>query len=142
MPVDNGRLEVHGLGDLQKALRQMDKEAPKELAAGLAEATEIVLQAARPLVPHRSGAAQGSMKVRKQQRGATLAVGGTKAPYFPWLDFGGAVGRNRSVRRPFIPSGRYVYPTLKAKRPEVEAKVDEVLAKMARRAGFEQSGSV
>lgn len=139
--MDDGKIVVVGIPDLQKALKQIDRDLPKELAAGLAEASQIVLDAAKPKVPRgKTGRAQDSMKVRKQQRGAALAVGGSKAPYFPWLDFGGKVGRNKSVKRPFIPEGRYIYPTLKEKRPQVAAKVDEVLERLATAAGFETEG--
>lgn len=138
--MDDATIKVTGIVDLQRALRELDKDLPKELAAGLGEAAEIVLDAARPLVPRRTGKAAGSMKVKKQQRGAALAVGGTAAPYFPWLDFGGKVGRNRSVTRPFISGGRYIYPTLKAKDEQVKAKVDEVLERMAKAAGFDTGG--
>lgn len=139
--MDTGKVEVTGIADLQKALRQIDKDLPKELAAGLAGAAEIVADEARPMVPRRSGAAAGSIKVKKQQRGAALAVGGTAAPYFPWLDFGGAVGRNKSVRRPFIKTGRYIYPALKKKDKQVRARVDEVLEQMAKKAGFDTGGN-
>lgn len=158
MPND-AKVEVRGIKDLQKSLREIDRDLPKELAAGLAEAAEIVAAAARPKVPHRHGHARGSIKARKQQRGAAIAVGGTKAPYFPWLDFGGTVGKGRkqagvskkraggayggtagSVKRPWMPEGRYIYPTLREKRDEVNAKVDEVLARLAVRAGFETTG--
>lgn len=133
-------IRVAGLKDLQKALRDIDRDLPKELAAGLAEASEIVVRAASAKVPFVSGAARASMKPRKQQRGAAIAVGGTKAPYYPWLEWGGAVGRNRSVKRPFIRKGRYLYPTLAEKSPEVKAKVDEVLERLAIRAGFNTRG--
>lgn len=139
--MDDGKIEVTGIPDLQKALRQIDRDLPKELAAGLAEAAQIVLAEARPGVPVRSGRAAASMKVRKGQRAASLAVGGTKAPYYPWLDWGGKVGRNDSIRRPFIPQGRYIYPALKRKDQEVRAKVDEVLERLALRAGFETDGA-
>lgn len=133
-------IQVHGLADLQKALRQIERTLPKELGFGLAEAAKIVADAARPKVPHRTGAAQASIKVRKQQRSASLAVGGTKAPYYPWLDFGGTVGPARSIRRQFIPGGRYIFPTLKQKDAEVKAKVDDVIARLAKQAGFETEG--
>ena len=134
------KITVKGIPDLQKALRQIDKDLPKELAAGLAEAAEIVVRHAKPLVPRRTGAAQGSMKVRRQQRAAAVVVGGAKAPYYPWLDFGGRVGRNKSIARPFIKAGRYIYPTLKDRDAEVKAKVDEVLERLAKQAGFETTG--
>lgn len=133
-------IRVSGIRELRDALRQLDRELAKELAAGLAEAAEIVAAAARPKVPSRSGRAAGSIKARKKQTGAAIAVGGAKAPYFPWLDFGGRTGRNKSVRRPFIKEGRYLYPALSDKNAEVKAKVDEVLERMALKAGFETHG--
>lgn len=138
--MDDAKIKVSGIVDLQKALRQIDKDLPKELAAGLAEAATIVADEARAHVPRRSGAAAASIKVKKQQRGAALAVGGTVAPYYPWLDFGGAVGRNKSVRREVIKGGRYIYPALKQKDEQVKQKVDEVLERMARKAGFDTEG--
>lgn len=145
MPND-AKIVVTGLPDLQKALKQLDKQLPKELAAGLAEASEIVAKDARAKVPVRSGAAVGSIKVRKQQRAAAIAVGGNKAPYFPWLDFGGQIGGKSGAasgnrgKRPFLKEGRYIYPSLRNKRPEVAAKIDEVLERMALKAGFETEG--
>lgn len=139
--MDDGKIKVVGIPQLQKALRDIDKDLPKELAEGLAEAAEIVRGAAAVKVPRRSGAAAESIKVKKQQRSASLAVGGNAAPYFPWLDFGGKVGRNKSVTRYFLKGGRYVYPALKEKDKQVRAKVDEVLERMAKKAGFEQEGA-
>jgi len=140
MPND-ATLKIDGIRDLQKALRQIDRDLPKQLAAGLAEAADIVAGAARVKVPVRSGRAAASIKTRKSQRAAVLAVGGTKAPYFGWLDFGGRIGRAQATRRPFLPSGRYIYPTLTEKADKVRAKVDEVMARLAAEAGFGTSGN-
>lgn len=156
--MDDAKVEVRGIIELRKALRDLDRDLPKEMAAGLAEAAAIVGDEARRRVPRRTGRAAESIKVRKQQSGAALAVGGAKAGYYPWLDFGGTVGRGRiaggakklaggatggragSVKRPYIPGGRYIYPALRDKDREVKAKVDEVLARMATKAGFETEG--
>lgn len=138
--VDDARVQVTGLADLQKALRQVDKDLPKELAGGLAEVSQIVVDEARPHIPVRSGKAAGSMKIRKQQRGASIALGGNAAPYMPWLEFGGTVGKSNSIKRPFVHAGRYTYPALRRKDAEVKAKLDEVLERMAKAAGFETEG--
>jgi len=140
MPND-ATLKVDGIRDLQKALRQIDRAMAKELAAGLAEAADIVAGAARRKVPVRTGRAAASIKTRKSQRTAALAVGGNKAPYYGWLDFGGHVGRAKSVKRPFLRTGRYIYPTLADKADEVRAKVDEVMARLATDAGFGTTGN-
>lgn len=139
--MDDASVKVTGIVELQKALREIDKELPKELAAGLAEAADIVARAARQKMPVKTGRAVASVKVRKQQRGAALAYGGSKAPYAPWLDFGGSVGRHKSIHRPVITGGRYIYPALKEHDVEVRAKVDEVLERMAKKAGFDTDGS-
>lgn len=138
--MDDLKINVVGLPDLQRALRQIDKDLPKELAAGLAEAAEIVRSAAAMKVPVRTGAARDSIKVKKQQRSASLAVGGSKAEYYPWLDFGGRVGGQKATVRDVIRGGRYIYPSLAEKDSQVKAKVDEVLERMARAAGFDQEG--
>lgn len=137
---DEVQIHVKGLKEFQGAVRQVDKALGPELRKGLNEAAEIVASAARTLVPQRSGDAAGSIKVGSTQRAAQIKVGGTAAPYFPWLDFGGRVGPRRTTLRPFIQRGRYIYPTLAEKRPEVEAKVDEVLERLAKQAGFETTG--
>lgn len=137
---DERTVQVKGLKEFQGAVRQVDKALGPELRKGLNEAAEIVAGAARPLVPVRSGDAAGSIKVGSTQRAAQIKVGGTAAPYFPWLDFGGRVGPRKTTLRPFIQRGRYVYPTLADKRPEVEAKIDEVLRRLAVAAGFDTTG--
>lgn len=152
MAVDDAVVRVVGIPDLQKALRQLDKSLPRELAEGLQVAAEIVAAQARPKVPYVSGDAVASIKTRKQQRAAALAVGGSKAPYFPWLDFGGSTGRGHvpkragsgAIKREWlgkpVGDGRYIYPSLREKRHEVVEAVDEVLESMAKRAGFETTG--
>ena len=147
-------VHVTGIRDLQAALRDVDKDLAKELRVGFNEVARIVVDAARPKVPRRSGAAQASMKPRSTQRAAGIAVGGTKAPYYGWLEFGGTVGKGRVAggakkkalvagagKRPYVVGGRYIYPTLHDKRPEIDAKVDEVMGRLAARAGFETGGT-
>lgn len=133
-------IQVKGIRDLQRALRDIDRDLAKQLGEGLAEVADIVAKTARPLVPVKTGRAASSMKVRKTQRAASLAVGGTKAPYFQWLEWGGRTGRNKSVVRPFIPIGRTIYPTVKEKDAEIKNKLDEVLRRLAIQAGFETTG--
>lgn len=140
------KVEVKGIRDLRKGLKQIEDDLPKELRDGLAEVSEFVVGIAREKVPRRSGDAADSMKVRKQSAAAAIAVGGSAAPYYPWLDFGGSVGRGRagkgtgSVKRPFLKEGRYIYPTLKEKRSVINEKVDKLIGELAVKAGFETSG--
>lgn len=144
---DDRAIHVDGLIELQRALKAIEAAAPKELAAGMKEAATIVATATASIVPKRSGKAARSIKPRGSSRGGSIAMGGNKAPYYPWLDFGGSTkvddrrkGSKGRVARPFITGGRYLYPTIEDKAPEVRAKVDEVMADLIRKHGLETRG--
>lgn len=130
---------IKGLREFQAALRQMDADLPKQLRLALNKASQLVIDYARPRVPSRSGRARGSLKVRSSQREARVAAGGVRAPYYPWLDFGGRVGPDKSVRRPFLTEGRYVYPGLRQNREEITRVMEVALTDLARGAGLEVS---
>jgi hypothetical protein len=128
---------ITGLRELTKVLRQADTELPKQLRIALNEAAESVAAGARKKVPKRSGRAAASYKARSTRTAARIAIGGRKAPYVPWLDFGGRTGINRSVNRRFYRDGRYLYPTLAEQRPEFIMRLEKVLTDIATEAGFE-----
>lgn len=132
------KVEVEGLAQLNRALRAVDKEAPKELRLSLNAAAELLVTRARPKVPQESGAARRSMVAQSTRTSARVAVGGKKAPYYPWVSFGGE-GRikGRPPKREFIREGRDVYPTLREIRPQIEAQLQESLTAVVRKAGLE-----
>lgn len=137
---ERAKITITGLREFQKALRRMDADLPKQLRVVFNEAADLVISWARPRIPTDTGAAAGSVKVRSGQRTAGIAVGGRRAPYFPWLDFGGE-GRvkGRPGHRPFLTGGRYIYPGLEANRGKVTDVMSEGLAQLARDAGLEVS---
>ena len=130
-------INVSGIRDFQRQLRQMDADLPKKIRTTLNGSAELVVERTRPRVARRSGAAAASLKVRSSQREARVAAGGRRAPYYPWLDFGGRVGPGDSVQRPFLTEGRYVYPTVKDSRDEIQKIMSTGLAALARDAGLE-----
>ena len=132
-------IKTTGLRELQRALKNAENATPKMLRLALNEAAEVVLDYAKPQVPNKSGSARGSMTVRSTQRQARVAAGGRRAPWYPWLDFGGAVGRGDSVKRPFYKEGRYIYPTLRKRHPEIIDAMGAALAGLVREAGLEVS---
>lgn len=131
------RIRVAGLRDFQAQLRKMDAGLPRQLRLALNEASNVIIDYAQPRFPRRTGRAAASLKARSSQRVARIALGGRRAPYAPWLDFGGRVGPGRSVVRPFIRDGRYVYKGLAVKRSEVTEIMAAGLAQLARDAGLE-----
>jgi len=135
--VEGLKVEVGGLAQLSKGLRGIDSGAPKELRLALNSAAELLVDATRPKIPSVSGAARRSLVARSTRTSARVAVGGKRAPYFPWLDFGGQ-GRvaGRPGARPFLGEGRYVYPTLRQIRPRIEAQLQESITAVIRNAGL------
>lgn len=133
-------IRIDGLREFQKTLRQMDAELPRRLRLILNDAAKIVIDYAQPRIPRDTGRAAGSIKARSSQRTSAVAIGGRRAPYYPWLDFGGQ-GRvhGRPGRRPFLREGRYLYPALRVKRDDVQRAMAEGLDQLARDAGLEVS---
>lgn len=133
----DAKIGVEGLAEFNRGLRKLDKDAPKGLRLALNEAADLLIDRTRPLIPKRTGAAAKSLKAKSTRTSARVSVGGKKAPYYPWLDFGGKTGRKKSVDRKFYKEGRYLYPTLRKVRPEIEAKLLQALVGVARDAGLD-----
>jgi hypothetical protein len=143
--VTDTKVEVRGIKELVKALQQVDEQTKSRVKEGMKAIAEDVASAARAKVPFLSGRAKASIKPRGTARGAGIAFGGNAAPYYPWLDFGGSTGRGHrpkaagsgAIKRPFLEEGRYVYPTIKEKRDDIESQVDDLLEKVIKDADFD-----
>lgn len=130
-------IKIEGLREFRAGLKRMDKGLPKGIRIALNSVVDIVVDDARPRIPRRTGRAAASLKSQSTQTKARIKAGGSRAPYFPWLDFGGRTGRNKSVVRPFFKKGRYVWLSFADKRTEVTEALDDALADVARGAGLE-----
>lgn len=130
-------IQVRGLSEFVRNLGKLDADLPKVIRQGLNEVADVIITDAVPRVPRRSGAAARSIKARSL-RDAVRVVGGSKrVPYYPWLDFGGRVGRDRSVVRPFKKDGRYIYDSYYRTKPRIGEQLEVVLLNGARAAGIE-----
>lgn len=130
-------VKITGLREFQAKLRVMDARLPREIRVVLNGAADLVVEGARPLVPRRTGRAAASLKAASSQREARVAGGSGRAPYYPWLDFGGRVGRHNSIGRPFMTKGRYLFPTYEARRGEVLHTMQEGLIHLAVSSGVD-----
>jgi hypothetical protein len=131
------KIEIQGLREFQKSLREMDANLPKQLRLALNDASKLVIDYAQPRFPHKTGAAAASLKARSSQREARVALGGRRAAYAPWLDFGGQ-GKvaGRPASRPYISGGRYVYKGLEMRHEEITKVMSEALARLGQEAGL------
>lgn len=130
-------VRVEGLRELTRALRRVDTDLLKALRLAANDAANIVVDEARRTVPRRTGRAAASIKAKSTRTESRVTSGGKKAPWMPWLDYGGKVGRNDSASRPFQPDGRYVYPAFRRKRDEFTRVMQDRLAGIIRDAGLE-----
>lgn len=119
-------IRVDGLTDLQTAAAKAEGDAARYLHAALEEIADLVATGARRGVPRKTGRAASSIRAT----GTTFTAGGSRAPYYPWLDWGGKVGRKRSISRPWRPDGRYLFPTYRNSRQAILRTVDGALAKL------------
>ena len=132
-------IRIEGLAQFSRALRKLDADAPKGLRLAFNEAAEVVVRRVRPKIPTRTGRAARSLKAASTRTQARVAVGGPSAPYYPWLDFGGRVGRRKRTVRPFIKEGRYLFPGLSESHDEVQRVLERALSGVVRSAGLEGS---
>lgn len=133
-------VQVTGLAQFRRGLRELDRAAPRALRVAGNEAAQLIVDTARPMVPKRSGKAAASIKTRSSQSAVRVVSGGARAPYMPWLDYGGKVGVNDTASRPFMPDGRYVYPAFRRVRSQFETVLQQALQRIADESGVELGG--
>jgi len=130
-------IQIVGLAEFRRNLRQMDSGAARALRLAGNEAANIVVDSAKPTVPRRSGKAAASIKARSSQLATRVSAGSARAPYFPWLDYGGKVGKDNSASRPWEPDGRYIYPAYRREKRRVEETLRAALGRLAADSGVE-----
>lgn len=133
-----GWAKVHAeLGTFGSKLPRVVKQAAREAALPVARETKALL----PVGPAARGHVRSSIRVATTRGGVAIRGGGARFPYYPWLEFGGRVGRRKSVHRARIRGGRYLYPSLVRHRPFIERTMNRNIVEAARSAGLNVRGS-
>lgn len=135
-PTGDLRIEVENLKKLRSALKDVGGGLDKELGQAGKKAAAIVAEAAARKVPVRSGRARDSLRSKVSYGGGAVVFGRSSVPYAGWLEFGGAVGRNDSVKRPVVRGGRYIFPSLDEHRGEVLSSYEATVSDIIKRAGL------
>lgn len=130
-------IRVEGLKGFVRSLKELDRELPTAMRHANNAVASIVVDDARPKIAVRTGKAQRTLKAKSTRTAVRVSAGSKKAPYYGWLDFGGSTGRKRSVRRPFMEEGRYIYPSYSANRDEVLDAMVTAYTVVARNAGLD-----
>jgi hypothetical protein len=130
-------VKIEGLAEFNRNLRKLDNDLPKALRLAHNEAAQLIVDWAKPKVQRKSGRAAGTVKAKSTRTESRISGGSKRVPYYGWLEFGGRVGPKRSVHRPFIKEGRYLYPALSANYGRFTDLLTEKLIEVARQAGVE-----
>lgn len=132
-------IRVEGLKPFLRSLKQLDAELPKAMRHANNAVASIVVDGAGPKIPTRSGKARRTLKAKSTRTAVRVSAGSKRVAYYGWLDFGGRTGINRSVKRPFIEEGRYIYPTYSANTDRVMEAMVTAYTVVARDAGLDVS---
>src|ERR1051325_180058 len=119
------QLEVRGLKELARKVRGADKSLARELQQTNKSVAKRVADEVRPEVPFFTGAAAQSVRARATAQRASVIAGGAKAPYYPWLEFGGTIQpKGAPITRPKVKGGRSLFPVIARERDhDVDAYV-------------------
>lgn len=132
-----GSIQVEGLRELRKALRDAEDATPKALRLAGNDAAELVVDASKSRMPSKSGRAKRSVRATSSQTSASVSGGGRRVPYYGWLDFGGSVGKGRSIKRPFIRSGRYLFAAYDSNKGKIADKLEGRIREVVKDAGLD-----
>lgn len=131
------RVSIEGLTELNRSLRRLDSEAPKALRLALNTSADALVRKIQAQIPKRKGKAAASVKTASTRTEVRIRFGGPRAPYYPWLDFGGRTGKLKKTVRPFYREGRYIYPTLRRERGSFETALTTALANLVDEVGLD-----
>lgn len=136
------QIHIEGLAELRKALKDLDGSLPKVLRVALNRAVSTVTADAASRVPKRTGRTAATVKGASTQTKARVKGGGSRAPHFGWLDFGGKrVGRGGGIAtRQFRDKGRYIWLSFSQNREQVMEDLQKALVDAARQIGLEVTG--
>jgi hypothetical protein len=101
--VQSGTIKVEGLRETIKDLQALGVEKQDFVNVNL-EAAEILMNAARPLVPVRSGKLLGSMRASKTVQYAQVSLGRAKIPYAGPIHYGWFYDRNNFIKKNIKPN--------------------------------------
>ena len=105
---------IVGARALRKDLSRLADDATSPLYAAMKQAgkdaAEPVAAATRATLPHVTGTLAADVRTSGTKTGAAVRMGRASVPYAGWVEFGGTRHKPHESERPFIKTGRYLYP--------------------------------
>lgn len=125
-------IRIDGLDEFVQSLAAVNAD---EVLRTLTESTgEAIVADAKQRIPVKSGGARASIRGEVTPEGFTVTGGGSKAPYFGWLEYGGRAGH---VDRARVTDGRYIGAAYKRREPQLTADLEAALVTAVEAAGIE-----
>lgn len=129
MAVDTGeRIKVEGLREAIKDLQALGAEKSEFVEINL-EAAEILMSAARPLIPVRTGNLANSMRASKTANYAQIALGKAKVPYAGPVHWGWFYDRKNFIQKNIKPA-LFMPRALKANFERIMAHYDSAMQRL------------
>ena len=133
-------IKITGLNEFRAAMQKLGTTGSEAIAKIVShEAAQLIVTRTKPKIPlgpGRGGHARNTLKVVTNGIISEVEAGGPNFSYYPWLDFGGRVGINQSVRRQRIKGGRYVWATYDDMKPEINKQMESALNAALKEAGL------
>ena len=120
-----GKAQIDGLRETQKALKALGESTKKELKRTHLEAAQIVVNGALRIAPVRTGALAASMRAAATMTSGKVRIGNAAVPYAGVIHFGWPARRIKP--QPFI------YDSLDGRRNAVAQLYAERLETLSRR---------
>ena len=112
---DKTKAEVHGVDELFRDTEKLAGRIADVTPEQFERIAQLAVATVRAKVPKRTGQFASTVRASKTKRAVLVRMGKAKVPYAGWLEFGGTRGR------PYVPGGRWLYPTAFDMEPQLVA---------------------
>lgn len=123
-------VELVGMKEFIAKVRAAEPNLATQLRLGLKRVATLVSDTAKPSVPRRSGRLAQSVRPQATAKTAAVSMGSNAVPYAGFIEFGGRVGRNKSVVRPLVKEGRYLRPAYERRAGDVAVETEQILERV------------
>lgn len=138
--IKTGAVEVHGLAELNRALKKVEGDTPNALRDANKKVAQTVTDKARGRATGLGGVAAHVAPSLRASAGATsagVAGGGAAFPMFGGAEFGSIRYAQFAPWRGSGPdAGYFLYPAIRDEAPHIEEEYREVLDNLIRKAGL------
>jgi hypothetical protein len=103
-----------GVKALVRDLKKVESDTSGPVLVAMREAAREAAQPvairARGTLPDVSGDLVATVRVNATRTGASVRMGSARVPYAGWVEFGGRRHHPHESSRPYVKTGRYLFP--------------------------------